>query len=339
MVFTMKHIDLFKSIGARQTAKHSGFKISGKALLLVSSIAGSSSLLISGYAAAAAPLADGDNSYHTTFEVSASPELAQSVPANVRKAGYIIIGTNPNTPPTTYLAEDNKTLEGREIDIMSAVAHRLGLTPRWRKTGGFDNIIPGLATGRYDAAISNINGSAERNKHVDFVSYYNSSRIAMISRIVPGQKSPAQITDLNELCGKTIGAGAGTGNLLTLETQSAKCTANGKPAIEIPIFPNRPAGVQAVATGRVPYFLGPYDGVSYMVRVSKDTLNLSGVFTLPIRHTSIALQKNSTLTQPVKAAVNSLIADGTYQKILDKWGLGYGAVTESLANAEIRDGE
>lgn len=323
---------------APHTPQQPAFKRCSKALLLTSSIAAVCALLISG-SAGAAPLADGDNAFHTTFQVSASPELAQSVPANVRKAGYIIIGTNPNTPPTTYLADDNKTLEGREIDIMSAVAHRLGLTPRWRKTGGFDNIIPGLASGRYDAAISNINGSAERAKHVDFVSYYNSSRIGMIARTVPGQQPQAQITDLNDLCGKTVGAGAGTGNLTTLEAQSAKCTAEGKPAIQIPIFPNRPAGVQSVATGRVPYFMGPYDGVSYMVRVSKDTLNLAGVFTLPIRHTSIALQKDSTLTEPVKAAVNSLIADGTYQEILDKWGLGYGAVTESLANAEIRDGE
>lgn len=42
---------------------------------------------------------------------------------------------------------------------MNAVAARLGVEVRWQDTGGFDNIIPGLKSGRYDVALSNINAT------------------------------------------------------------------------------------------------------------------------------------------------------------------------------------
>ena len=92
----------------------------------------------------------------TTFHVTADDALKSKLPADIAKRGYIVAGTNPNTPPTTFFQEDNKTLAGREIDVMNAVAARLGVEVRWQDTGGFDNIIPGLKSGRYDVALSNI---------------------------------------------------------------------------------------------------------------------------------------------------------------------------------------
>ena len=49
---------------------------------------------------------------------------------------------------------------------------------------------------------------------------------------------------------------------------------------------------------------------------------------------SIALAKDSPLGKPIQAALNSLIKDGTYQQILDKWEIGFGAVESAGLNAE-----
>jgi polar amino acid transport system substrate-binding protein len=111
------------------------------------------------------------------FTVTADETLKAKLPADILQRGYIVAGTNPNTPPTTFYQEDNKTLAGREIDIMSAVAERLGVQVQWHDTGGFDNIIPGLKSGRYDVALSNINATQKRLEQVDFVSYYDASRL------------------------------------------------------------------------------------------------------------------------------------------------------------------
>ena len=268
--------------------------------------------------------------FNSTAKPEADAALHDSLPEAIKKRGSIIAGTNPNTPPTTFYQADNKTLAGREIDIISAVADRLGVKLDLRDTGGFDNIIPGLKSGRYDAAISNIDANAKRLEQVDFVGYYNASKLALVGR-ADSDKGP--FNSFAELCGQTVGAGAGTSQVTRLQQASEACVADGKPAIKVPIFPDRPAGVQAVISGRVPMFFGPYEGLRYQASQVK-ALKLAGEITIEDTIVSIALAKDSPLGKPIQAALNSLIKDGTYQQILDKWEIGFGAVESAGLNAE-----
>ncbi|MDO6406702.1 ABC transporter substrate-binding protein (plasmid) [Pantoea phytobeneficialis] len=282
-------------------------------------------------------------SAHTTFaaeqsvptdssvHVKADPALKSLLPADIVKRGYIVAGTNPNTPPTTFYKEDNKTLAGREIDIMNAVGERLGIPVHWQDTGGFDNIIPGLKTGRYDVALSNINATKARTKQVDFVSYYNASLLGIISQ---KDANIAPFKSFDAVCGKEVGAGSGTTQVTRLEEASKACEAAGKPPIKVSVFPDRPAGVQAVVSGRVPMFLGPYEGLLWQVKVIKP-LTMSGEISVTDYPVSVAFPKESELEPAVQAALNSLIKDGSYKKILDNWGIGFGAVTEAKRNDEI----
>lgn len=268
-----------------------------------------------------------DSSVH----VQADPALKGLLPADVVKRGYIVAGTNPNTPPTTFYKEDNKTLAGREIDVMNAVGERLGIAVQWRDTGGFDNIIPGLKTGRYDVALSNINATQTRLKQIDFVGYYNASLLGVIS-----QKTAniAPFTTFDAVCGQQVGAGAGTTQIARLEEASKACEAAGKKPIKIAVFPDRPAGVQAVVSGRVPMFFGPYEGLTWQTKLIKP-LTMSGKITVTDAPVSVAFPKASPLEPAVQAALNSLIKDGSYKKILDHWDIGFGAVTEAKRNEEI----
>lgn len=276
---------------------------------------------------AAEPSVPAESSVH----VNADPALKSLLPADILKRGYIVAGTNPNTPPTTFYKEDNKTLAGREIDIMNAVGERLGIAVQWRDTGGFDNIIPGLKTGRYDVALSNINATPARLKQIDFVGYYSASLLGIISRKDAGV---TPFKSLNDVCGKEVGAGSGTTQVTRLEEASKACEKAGKPPIRVAIFPDRPAGVQAVVSGRVPFFLGPYEGLLWQTKVIKP-LTMSGEITVSDAPVSVAFPKASPLEPAVQAALNSLIKDGSYRKILDNWGIGFGAVTEARRNEEI----
>lgn len=276
---------------------------------------------------AAEPSVPAESSVH----VNADPALKSLLPADILKRGYIVAGTNPNTPPTTFYKEDNKTLAGREIDIMNAVGERLAIAVQWRDTGGFDNIIPGLKTGRYDVALSNINATPARLKQIDFVGYYSASLLGIISRKDAGV---TPFKSLNDVCGKEVGAGSGTTQVTRLEEASKACETAGKPPIRVAIFPDRPAGVQAVVSGRVPFFLGPYEGLLWQTKVIKP-LTMSGEITVSDAPVSVAFPKASPLEPAVQAALNSLIKDGSYRKILDNWGIGFGAVTEARRNEEI----
>ncbi|MFS0827386.1 ABC transporter substrate-binding protein [Pseudomonas phoenicis] len=284
-------------------------------------------LAVPGAFAAPAP---GSVPFDATAKPAADAKLHASLPEAIRKRGYIVAGTNPNTPPTTFYQADNKTLAGREIDIISAVADRLGVQLQLKDTGGFDNIIPGLKSGRYDAALANIDANAKRLEQVDFVGYYNASKLALIGR---ADANPGPFNSLDALCGQTVGAGAGTSQLTRLQQASEACVAAGKKAINVPIFPDRPAGVQAVISSRVPMFFGPYEGLRYQASHVK-ALTMAGEITIEDTIVSIALPKQSPLGKPVQAALNSLIADGTYQQILDKWEIGFGAVKSAGLNEE-----
>ncbi|STS91793.1 amino acid ABC transporter periplasmic amino acid-binding protein [Klebsiella variicola] len=136
------------------------------------------------------------------------------------------------------------------------------------------------------------------------------------------------------MCGQEVGAGAGTTQIGRLEAASKICTDAGKPPIKIAVFPDRPSGVQAVVSGRVPMFFGPYEGLTYQVSQVKP-LTLTGTIHVDDAPVSVAFPKQSGLEEAVQASLNSLIKDGTYQKILDKWSIGFGAVKESKRNEEI----
>lgn len=64
-------------------------------------------------------------------------------------------------------------------------------------------------------------------------------------------------------------------------------------------------------------------------------LALAGDINIEGTTVAIALPKGSELVKPVQAALNSLIADGSYQKILDGWDIGFGAVKTAGINEEI----
>ncbi|WP_343876918.1 MULTISPECIES: ABC transporter substrate-binding protein [Tatumella] len=288
-------------------------------------------LVVSALSVTSVSAADLSVPTHSSLQVQADPALSKLLPADIAKRGYIVAATNPNTPPTTFFETDNKTLAGREIDVMNAVGERLGIKVQWRDSGGFDNIIPGLKTGRYDVALSNINATKIRLKLVDFVSYYDASKLGVISLKSSGI---TPFTSFDALCGSQVGAGAGTTQVTRLEDASKACQAAGKKPIQVAVFPDRPAGVQAVVSGRVPMFLGPYEGLIWQVKQIKPA-TISGVLTVNDAPVSVAFPKDSPLEPAVQAALNSLIKDGSYQKILDHWGIGFGAVKQSLRNDEI----
>src|SRR3954466_5344870 len=53
---------------------------------------------------------------------------AAKVPAEIKSAGKLIIGTDSTYAPSEFLAEDGKTVQGFDVDLFNAVAQKLGLS-------------------------------------------------------------------------------------------------------------------------------------------------------------------------------------------------------------------
>ena len=71
--------------------------------------------------------------------------------------------------------------------------------------------------------------------------------------------------------------------------------------------------------------------VSYFVAQTKGRTKVVGRYT-DINYIGVALPKGSEMSEPLQAAIQHLIENGTYAKIVAKWGLDYGAVKQVPLN-------
>ena len=124
-----------------------------------------------------------------------------------------------------------------------------------------------------------------------------------------------------------------TPDLEEIPARTAKCTAAGKPEINKLKFDSQDAATSAVVTGRADAFVADSPVTQYQVKNTKGKLELAGdVYDVVLYGMPIA-KENAKLGAAMVKALESLEADGTYQKILDKYGVEKGAVPRSAPTA------
>src|SRR3954464_4712769 len=131
-------------------------------------------------ALAAAAGCGGSSSNDTTSSTTASTttgspgsgSLSAEVPGDVKKKGSLTVAADASYAPNEFIGNDGKTVEGMDADLAKALAGALGLKADV-KNATFDSIIPGLASGKYDLGMSSFTDTKEREKTVDFVTYFS----------------------------------------------------------------------------------------------------------------------------------------------------------------------
>ena len=105
----------------------------------------------------------------------------------------------------------------------------------------------------------------------------------------------------------------------------------GQAGRHVEIFNDQNAVNLALSSGRADVAMADSPVAAYQVKQSGGTFKLSGqpYGTAPY---GIAIPKGNGMAKPVLAALKHLIANGTYTKILDKWGVQAGAITNPVIN-------
>jgi polar amino acid transport system substrate-binding protein len=249
--------------------------------------------------------------------------LASQVPQDVKSSG-ITVATSPNNPPMTYVAEDNHTLVGFDLDMAHAIGKVLDVETESQEAS-LDSIIPGLAANRYTMAMSSLGVTAERQKTVDFVSYYQGGQGFLATK-----KSDFKVEKLEDLCGKRVAVGAGSVQQTTLADSAGICKAAGLEDYVVQPYPDNNQSVLAITSDRVDVMYASISIVGYSAK-QNENLRVAGVYKRAT--VGIALPKNSPMTPVAQAAVQHLIDDGTYAQILKKWGLEDNALTKAEINS------
>jgi polar amino acid transport system substrate-binding protein len=253
---------------------------------------------------------------------SVDAALAAKVPAAIKSKGTIVIGTDATYAPSEFLDTDGKTIIGFDVDLFKAVAGKLGLKTDFQ-SAKFDDIIPGVSSGKYDIGVSSFTINADREKEVTMVSYFAAGTQW-------AQKSGGAVDPANA-CGKKVAVQTGTVQVDDVTDRSKKCTDAGKPAITIEQYQAQSDATAAVVSGKDDAMLADSPVVAYAVKQAPGLAVLGDIYdSAPYGY---ALPKAATdFGQAIADAVKALIADGTYKSILDKWGVTGGAITSPAVN-------
>jgi polar amino acid transport system substrate-binding protein len=254
--------------------------------------------------------------------VARDAALAGMVPQQIASDGVLQFGVDASYAPNEFTAPDGTTIIGMDVDLGTAIGQKLGLEARFENTQ-FSGIIAGVEAGRYEMAMSSFSIKPERLQVVDMVSYF----IAGTS-IAVGSGNPQNVNP-DDLCGLTVGVQAGTVQVEDLAARNEKCTAEGKPAIQVSELQAQSDVNLALAANRIVAMLADSPVVDYAATTTNGAIEQLGdsYATEPY---GVALPKNQgQYAEAVRSALQALIDDGTYAAILEKWNVSDGAIQTS----------
>ncbi|WP_054970106.1 substrate-binding periplasmic protein [Alicyclobacillus ferrooxydans] len=239
----------------------------------------------------------------STKKISAINVTATANPNAEPKAGTIVIGTDDTYPPDEYTNASGQLL-GFDVDLGDALGQVLHKKVIWKPTA-WDGIIPGLEANKYDAIISFMNVTPQREQQIQFIPYGTFGQV-----IVTKANSSAPITTLNDLKGKKVGVQIGT------TSEDAVKKVGGAIIKEYNTFPD---ALNDLANGRINAVVVDESVGRYYMAKDPGVFKVAGQ-PFASEPVGIGLRKNETqLDQQLQQALNTLKQNGTYNKIYTYW--------------------
>ncbi|CAL9579444.1 Glutamine-binding periplasmic protein [Streptomyces sp. enrichment culture] len=279
---------------------------------------------------------DNGSSAKDTASASAAP-LADKLPQTIRDKGVIKVGSDIAYAPVEFKDDSGKTV-GIDPDLADAMGKQLGVTFEF-ENGTFDTLIGGLRSDRYDIAMSAMTDTKDRQEGidsetgkkvgegVDFVDYFT----AGVS-IYTKKGDDQGIETWSDLCGKKLVVQRGTVSHDLAKSEAKKCP-KGK-TIGIEAFDNDQQAQTRLRAGGADAGSSDFPVAAYAVKTSgggKD-FQLVGEQVEAAPYGIAVAKDNTRLRDALKAALDAIIENGEYQKIMDKWGVAEGAVEQATIN-------
>ncbi|MBV9691750.1 MAG: ABC transporter permease subunit [Ktedonobacteraceae bacterium] len=260
-----------------------------------------------------------NNSNSTSSAAIANPAMPTvTAPKDLLTLGTLTVGSDTTYPPQEFIDTATGQATGFDIDLITAIAQRMGLKATI-VPAGFDTIIDSLNAKRFDVVISAVAISDERKQKADFVPYFNAGASLLVQK-----GNPKHIDSTRDLCGLNVGVQKGTVEQDYLTTADKACRAQHKAAINLTILQNQTDVVQLLATGRVAATYQDSPITDYYLQQNAGRFDVGGSVVNAVPE-GIAIRKGDTaMFNAVQTAFNQLQADGTYRKLFKKWGITSG---------------
>ncbi|WP_304451630.1 ABC transporter substrate-binding protein [Nocardiopsis sp. YSL2] len=264
-------------------------------------------------------------------EVSADEELAAMVPEDIREAGTVSIGVESEYPPGEFLDEDGETVLGFNVDLLDAALAKLDLESEW-VSANFDSIIIGVDTGTYDLGSSSFTVTEERMEAVNMVGYFSSGTQWFV------QAGNPEGVDPENPCGLRVAVQSGTTHDDDIEARNDACVEAGEDPITIEKFQSQPQATETVVSGLNDASLADMPTSAYALdQTGEGVLEFVGEQYDAAPYGIVTHKDDTEMAEALAAAFDSIIEDGTYQEILDEWGISGGAIEGAEVNPSVEE--
>ncbi|WP_180902695.1 ABC transporter substrate-binding protein [Martelella soudanensis] len=264
--------------------------------------------------------------------VYAAPAFA----GDTLKDGTVHFAADFAAAPNQFIKTDGSK-DGLNVDMCGAIAERMGDDIEWTNLA-FSGLVPGLQAKRFDALCTAIFINPDRLKIMNMISYVQWGEGLMVPEGNPdgisceGQIGKAESYDacFDGLAGKTVSVAAGGTTNKHLEEESNRMKAADLDGIDIRAFDSNSEAIQALTSGQADaaYLNDPQaafyisqSGAPYEIAFAGYAANQLAIATL---------KDNTALADRILAALQTMREDGSYQEIVDKWGVS--AVPEFVLN-------
>jgi polar amino acid transport system substrate-binding protein len=237
---------------------------------------------------------------------------ASSVHVPSKYASGIRMAMDATYPPDEFI--QNGHIVGFDADLGQALGKVMGVKVNM-VDATFDTIIPGIVDGKFDVGNSSFTDTKAREGQVTFIDYFRAGE-----GFYEKANSTHTFNGLKSLCGHSVAVETGTTEQSDAQTQAKSCK------VTVLSYADQNQANLAVSDGRADLGFADSQVAAYIVHLSHGQFKLTGTpfSTAPY---GFIVAKNSGLASPLLAAVRTLMANGQYKKILDKWGVQQGAVS------------
>jgi polar amino acid transport system substrate-binding protein len=249
--------------------------------------------------------------------------------------GHLLICSDFPYPPQEFF-DENGNPQGVDVDMGTEIAARLGLKPQFVNSV-FDTIIAAVTSGKCDIIISAQNITADRQKQVSMIPYFKAGQSFVVAK-----GNPNKITGPMDLCGKAVAAESGTTEADHLQGTgdykdngiTQQCEKAGQKALDVVVTQKDSDALQQLQANKVVAYFTDSPVAAYYTVEHPDQFEIAGQpldsvaegISVPCGQADCTGASLSPLGQAVQTALKSMMDDGTYLKILQKWNLADASV-------------
>ena len=242
------------------------------------------------------------------------PALAQSCKPALQDSdlvapGKLQMSINPTLPPQQFVDEKGE-LQGLNVELMKEIAKRL-CTPLEFIRMDFPPMVPALTAGRFDGIDTGMFWTEERSRIAYTVPYAQQTISITVAKGRP------KLASLETVGGKKAGVEVNSYQERWLRGADKEQVAKGAKPIEILTFTTATDVIAALRAGQVETAILIDQTAKEIERRGVVEITATGLGGAP----TTMMYRNRAVAEKVAATLTAMKADGTYDKLFDKFGI------------------